>query len=880
MSENTAENKRIEEKNTKKKNWLKWGPYLSERQWGTVREDYSPHGSAWEYFPHDHARSRAYRWGEDGLAGISDKYSNICFAVALWNGKDPILKERLFGLTGNQGNHGEDVKELYYYLENTPTHSYMKHLYKYSQNEYPYDQLIQKNQNRDREALEYELLDTGIFNDDAYFDVITEYAKGDAEDLCIKITVINRSAQAAPISVLPTLWIRNYWSFRVMKPKPEIKKESGKDSPYVSIAHKYVGDYNLYFQAADQLLFTENETNTEKLFNAKNDHPYKKDLFHHAVIENDFTKATEKDQGTKFSPLYQRILAAGEEITFRLRLTDLELDDAFGSEFEKIFEDRKNECSEFYDTLSEGISADQAEIQKQAFAGLLWSKQYYNYDVEVWLEGDPKNPRPPASRLKGRNSEWKTLRNHDIMLMPDAWEYPWYAAWDTAFHCVTMALIDSDFAKHQMLLFTKEWYMAPNGQIPAYEWAFSDVNPPVQAWATIKIYELEKKKTGRGDVQFLKRMFNKLSLNFTWWVNRLDRRANNVFEGGFLGLDNIGVFDRSNEIPGNGILEQVDGTAWMSLFCQNMLEISLELAMEDETYEDMATKYFGHFVFIAEALNQMSTDFEEIWDDEDGFFYDQLIVPGRPAIPIKVRSIVGMLSLAAVLCIKNEVLTKLPKFKKSVQWFVKHRRERLKYKVIQDFDEGQDLLLSLVPEDRMRKLMKAMLDEKEFLSPYGIRSLSKVHETPYTISINRVNYSINYEPAESTTSLFGGNSNWRGPVWFPINYLFIDALKEYFKYRDETLTFEYPTGSGNQLDLNEISIELSKRLIGIFEKDANGDRQVNQLHQEWYRKAHFKDLILFYEYFHAENGRGIGASHQTGWTALVANLIQEIKSTN
>ena len=665
-----------------------------------------------------------------------------------------------------------------------------------------------------------------------------------------------------------------------MDPMPSITKPAEGKTNYVSISHVYVGEYNLYFEDADQLLFTENETNTEKIFGVGNDHPFKKDLFHDAVISNDFSIATQNKSGTKFSPLYQRNIEAGGEFVIRLRLSKETLENPFNKDFDTILNTRKSESTKFYESITSGVSGDQAEIQKQAFAGLLWSKQYYNYDVETWLEGDPKEPQPPGSRLNGRNSTWDKLRNHDIMLMPDTWEYPWYAAWDTAFHCVTLALIDPDFAKNQLLLFTKEWYMSPDGQIPAYEWALSDVNPPVQAWASIKIFLIEKSATGKGDIKFLKRMFNKLSLNFTWWVNRLDGRANNVFEGGFLGLDNIGVFDRSKGVPGNGILEQVDGTAWMTLFCQNMLQISLELALEDDIYEDMATKYFGHFVFIAEALNKMSNDFEGIWDDQDAFFYDQLILPGNSLIPIKVRSIAGMLSLVAVFCIKKEVLNELPKFQRSVLWFVKYRRDKLKYKVIQDYREGKDLLLALVPENRARKLLKALLDEKEFLSPHGLRSLSKIYETPYNIIIDKVDYGIGYEPGESTTSLFGGNSNWRGPVWFPINYLFIDALKEYFKFAGEELKFEYPTGSANLLDLNEISIELSKRLINIFEKNESGDRTVNLLHSQWYKDEHFKDLILFYEYFHGDNGRGIGASHQTGWTALVANLIDEIKKSN
>tara|TARA_R110002051_G_scaffold105833_4_gene178926 strand:- start:23591 stop:26227 length:2637 start_codon:yes stop_codon:yes gene_type:complete len=877
MNKNTAEYKRLEENYANQKDWLKWGPYLSERQWGTVREDYSANGDAWNYFPHEHARSRTYRWGEDGLAGISDRYCNVCFGISLWNGKDEILKERLFGLTGPQGNHGEDVKELYYYLECTPSHSYMKHLYKYPQNQFPYAALYEENKKRGRDELEYELLDTGIFDTNAYFDVVTEYAKADNEDILIKISISNRGENAAPIHLLPTLWIRNYWSFMEMPQKPKIQKKLKNGKPYVAIEHEYVGNYNLYFDTASQLLFTQNETNMEAVFNTKNEHPYKKDLFHKAVTTNNYKLATTLESGTKFAPLYHLNLAAGATETIRLRLTKETLDESFTADFDAVFKTREEECQEFYKNAKN--NEEQQQIQKQAFASLLWSKQYYNYDVEQWLNGDSKASIPPAERLSGRNNNWKTLRNHDIMAMPDAWEYPWYAAWDSAFHCITLALVDPNFAKQQLLLFTKEWYMAPNGQIPAYEWNFSDVNPPVQAWATLQVYQLEKASTGKGDIQFLKRMFNKLALNFTWWVNRIDGSQNNVFEGGFLGLDNIGVFDRSHGVPGNGILEQVDGTAWMALYCLNMLEISLELGLEDESYDDMATKYFGHFVFIAEALNKISIENEGIWDEKQGFFYDKLILPDGQSTSIKVRSIAGMLSLAAVLCIKKETLEQLPKFSKSVQWFKKHRMDTLKYPVVQEFADGDDLLLSLVPEDRMQILMKVLLDENEFLSPFGIRSLSKIHETPYNIGINGENYSINYEPGESSTSLFGGNSNWRGPVWFPMNYLFIQAIKEYYAYCGDDLKFEYPTGSKNLISLKEISSALSKRLISIFEKDKNGNRVVHALHKETYLKEHFKELVLFYEYFHADNGRGVGASHQTGWTALVANLIEEINSS-
>lgn len=872
----TEEQKRLDEHYSEKKDWLKWGPYLSERQWGTVREDYSPGGTAWEYFPHDHARSRAYRWGEDGLAGISDHYCNICFGLALWNDKDPILKERLFGLTGNQGNHGEDVKELYYYLESTPTHSYMKQLYKYSQNEFPYEHLVEENAKRGRDDLEYELLDTGIFDNNEYFDVYTEYAKADVEDILIKISAVNRSGKPARLTLLPTLSIRNFWSFKERPIKPSIKKQLQDNQPFVTIDHYHIGKYNLYFDTAERLLFTENETNFEKVFKSENDHPYKKDLFNNSIIGNDFKLASQKEEGTKFAPLYNLDLKAGESVTIKLRLTNKVQKNPLTADFDSVFKERQQECIDFYKSFGPK-STDHEAIQRQAFAGLLWSKQYYNYEIEPWLYGDPKEPTPPPERLSGRNSEWKTLRNHDVLLMPDTWEYPWYASWDSAFHCTSMALIDSNFAKEQLLLFTKEWYMAPNGQIPAYEWSFSDVNPPVQAWAAINIYQIEKSKTGKGDQAFLKRMFNKLTLNFTWWVNQLDGRKNNVFQGGFLGLDNIGVFDRSRGIPGNGILEQVDGTAWMALYCLNMLEISLELALMDHTYEDMAIKYFGHFVFIAEALNKMSIEFEGTWDEQEGFFYDKLILPDGRFAPIKVRSIAGMLSLVAVFNIKKEILDQLPEFEKSVLWFQKYRKDTLKFPVVQDFAKGDDLLLSLVPRDRMQRLMKVLLDENEFLSPFGIRSLSKLHETPYTIDVDGVDYGINYEPGESTTSLFGGNSNWRGPVWFPMNYLFIHAIKEYHRYCGDELKFEFPSGSQNTMNLNEISLELSKRLVKIFEKDAEGNRTVNALHKEKYQDEHFKDLILFYEYFHGDNGRGVGASHQTGWTALVGNLIDEMQ---
>ncbi|WP_417445188.1 MGH1-like glycoside hydrolase domain-containing protein [Joostella sp.] len=876
MKINTKEHERLQENYSEKKDWLKWGPYLSERQWGTVREDYSANGDAWGYFTHDNARSRTYRWGEDGIAGISDRYCNICFGISLWNGKDSILKERLFGLTGPEGNHGEDVKELYYYLENTPSHSYMKHLYKYPQNEFPYKKIVEENRKRGLHELEYKILDSDAFKNNEYFDVTTEYAKADNEDMLIKITVQNVADKEASVHLLPTLWIRNFWSFVDMEEKPSIKKEHSQSGDFVSIDHIYVGKYNLYFEEADLLFFTENETNDEVLYNKKNNHPYKKDLFHTSLINGDLSLVTAKSEGTKFAPVYKLSFQGGETRTIKLRLSKDRLQDPFGEQFNVVFDKRIAECDHFYDSVTKGSTPERKSIQRQAYSGLLWTKQYYNYEVETWLKGDSEVSIPPVERLSGRNNNWKTLRNHDIMSMPDKWEYPWYASWDSAFHCVSFAKVDPEFAKNQLILFTKEWYMAPNGQIPAYEWSFSDVNPPVQAWAAMQVYKLDKKENGAGDIKFLKQMLNKLALNFTWWVNRLDSNNNNIFEGGFLGLDNIGVFDRSYGVPGNGKLEQVDGTSWMALYCLSMLEMSLEVSLQDDAFEDMAVKYFGHFIFIAEALNKINIDSKGTWDEEEGFFYDKLTLPSGESTPIKVRSIAGLLSMTAVLNIKKEVLSKLPKFERSVNWFKEYRKETFKYPVIQSFVDGEDLLLSLVPQDRLLVLMKSFLDEKEFLSDYGIRSLSKAHEEPYHIRIENIDYSINYEPAESTVHLFGGNSNWRGPIWMPINFLFIQALKEYESHNMGALSFEFPSGSGIKKELSHITNDLSERLIKMFEKDKNGNRPINANHPAKYKDPLFDELILFYEYFDGDNGRGLGASHQTGWTSLVANLIDDI----
>ncbi len=853
--------------------WKKWGPYLSERQWGTVREDYSEHGEAWEYFPHDHARSKVYRWGEDGIAGISDDMQRICFAIALWNGKDPILKERLFGLTGNEGNHGEDVKELYYYLDSTPTHSYMKHLYKYAQAEYPYADLINTNGNRNKFEKEYELLDTGLFNEGKYFDVFTEYAKSGAEDLCIKITIHNRGIDAAYIALLPTLWFRNLWSFGLMDEKPVMQLINDGE---IILQHSKMGAYYFYFEKPIRTLFTENETNTERLYGQPNPSPYVKDAFHTAVTENNFTWLQEKNEGTRFSPMYEFNVAAQSSVTVKLRLSRQPVkENQFDKSFDDVFVTRIKEADEFYNNIAVTKDKEQCNIQRQAFAGMLWSKQYFNIDIPKWLNGDKGQPAPPEARKAGRNHHWHSLNNEDIISMPDKWEYPWYAAWDLAFHCVPLSMIDPQFAKEQLILFLREWYMHPNGQLPAYEWSFGDVNPPVHAWSCLQVYKMEKEKTGRGDTGFLEKVFQKLLINFTWWVNRKDHKGNNVFEGGFLGLDNIGVFDRSNMIPGGGVLEQADGTSWMAMYCLNMLEMALELAQHNPNYEDVTTKFFEHFVYIAESLNRIGENWTGSWDEEEGFFYDVLAMPDGRYIPLKVRSLVGLSTLFAVLVLKKDLLEKVPEFHRRLKWFQQYREDNGKYLVIEDLKEHDDILLSLVPKERLQKLLKALLDEKEFLSKGGIRSISKIHEQGYSVNINGEEFGLDYQPGEGTSSLFGGNSNWRGPVWMPMNYLLVKALHRYCEYYKGDCKVEFPTDAGNSMMLHEVADEISKRLVSIFQTDAGGHRPVND-NYEIYQNEHFKDLVLFYEYFHGDTARGVGASHQTGWTGVVAELINGI----
>jgi len=860
--------------------WKRWGPYLSERQWGTVREDYSEYGNAWDYFPHDHARSKVYRWGEDGIAGISDNQQHICFALTLWNGKDPILKERLFGLTGSEGNHGEDVKELYYYLDNTPSHSYMKHLYKYPHAEFPYADLVNTNRNRSKIEKEYELLDTGIFNDNKYFDVFTEYAKNETEDILIRVTIHNRGNNPAYIALLPTLWLRNLWNFGLMHEKPLIYlKDGGEGYGHVKADHYWEGDYHFYFENPVRTLFTENETNTERLYDVPNKTPYVKDAFHTAIQEQRFDWLEEKKEGSKFAPMYEYTIDGNSCVTVKMRFSKHFIDkDPFDISFDEVFESRINEADEFYKGITTAKDKDLIDIQRQAFAGMLWSKQYFNIDIPRWLNGDPGQPAPPEQRKHGRNHEWSSLNNEDIISMPDKWEYPWYAAWDLAFHCVPLSMIDPDFAKGQLILFLREWYMHPNGQLPAYEWAFSDVNPPVHAWSCLQVYKIDKAKTGKADVQFLERVFQKLLINFTWWVNRKDSKGNNVFEGGFLGLDNIGVFDRSNMIPGGGVLEQADGTSWMAMYCLNMLEMALEISQFNPSYEDVTTKFFEHFVYIAESLNRIGENWTGSWDDQEGFFYDVLSMPDGRFIPVKIRSLVGLSTLFAGFVLKKDMLAKVPDFYNRLKWFQKYREKNNQYLVIEELKEHDDILLSLVPKPRLEKLLKALLDEKEFLSRGGIRSISKIHEHGYSVNIDGQEFGLDYQPGEGTSGLFGGNSNWRGPVWMPMNYLLVQALHTYCDYYKDESKVEFPTGSGHLMTHSEVANEISKRLISTFQQDEKGDRPVND-NYGIYRDEHFRDLVLFYEYFHGDTARGVGASHQTGWTGVVAELINRVSSS-
>ncbi len=872
----TAEERRLEDTRARTAHWRRWGPYLAERQWGTVREDYSPHGTAWDSLPHDHARSRAYRWGEDGIAGICDNHGRLCFAVTLWNGRDPILKERLFGLTGPEGNHGEDVKEYYFYLDSTPTHSYMRALYKYPQAAFPHAALAEENRRRDRRAPEYELLDTGVFDDDRYFDVTVEYAKAATEDILVRITVANRGPEPAELHLLPTLWFRNTWSWEPGAVRPRLRAVSGHAT--IEVDHAELGLRWLHCEGDPELLFTDNDSNAGRLWGAPNAGPYVKDGINDYLVEGHKDAVNPDGAGTKASVHYRLIVPAGGTGTVRLRLTDAPaLGGAFGQAFEDLFARRLREADEFYATVIPAtLSADARSVMRQAFAGLLWSKQFYHYDVRRWLAGDPAGPPPPASRRNGRNREWEHLYNDDVISMPDKWEYPWYAAWDLAFHVIPLALVDPEFAKGQLVLFLREWYMHPNGQIPAYEWAFGDVNPPVHAWAALRVYRIERKRRGRGDRDFLQRVFHKLLLNFTWWVNRKDAEGKNVFQGGFLGLDNIGVFDRSAPLPTGGHIEQSDGTAWMGMYCLNMLAIALELAREDPSYEDVASKFFEHFVYIAHAMDDMEHEGLSLWDEADGFYYDVLHADGQHQ-PLKVRSMVGLVPLFAVETLEPEVIDTLPGFKRRMQWFIDNRPELHEHVQALATPGGRTRrLLSIVSREQLPRVLRFMLDEEEFLSPHGIRAVSRHHaEHPYVLSLGAAEHRVDYEPAESSSGLFGGNSNWRGPVWFPVNYLLIESLQKFHHFHGDTLTIPFPTGADRRLDLWQVATELSRRLTRIFLRDADGRRPLYGGSEKFQRDPHWRDLVLFYEYFHGDNGAGIGASHQTGWTGLVAKLLQQ-----
>ncbi|MGB7726836.1 MAG: hypothetical protein WBL50_02305 [Candidatus Acidiferrum sp.] len=881
----TQESRRLEEAR-KGTAWRKWGPYLSERQWGTVREDYSKDGNAWDYFSHDQARSRAYRWGEDGLAGISDDHQSLCFALALWNGKDPILKERLFGLTNSEGNHGEDVKEYYFYLDSTPTHSYMKYLYKYPQRAFPYDELVATNQKRTRHDFEYELLDTRVFDGDRYFDVFVEYAKHTPEDILIKISVWNRGPEAASLHILPTLWFRNTWSWTEGAVRPILRRAgAATHANVVSASHPELGERFLYCERNVPLLFTENETNSERIFGMPNRTPYVKDAINNFLLHQQAAGINPGEMGTKVSPHYRVTVNPGQCEVVRLRLNNIAprdlnsayaaaMGDPFGVDFDAVVKTRVEEANQFYATvIPSKLDADAANVMRQAVAGMLWSKQFYNFDVDKWLEEHGADPFKSKHQAP-RNNHWYHMNNADIISMPDKWEYPWYAAWDLAFHILALSLVDEEFGKQQLDLMLEGRYLHPNGQLPAYEWNFGDVNPPVHAWSTIFTYRLEQVRRGSGDIDWLERSFQKLMLNFTWWVNRKDPTGRNAFEGGFLGLDNIGVFDRSAPLPTGGYLEQADGTAWMVLFCQNMLEIAVQLALERPAYAEMAVKFAQHFLWIASAMVHVG-DETGMWDEEDGFFYDVLRLPDGRSERLKVRSIVGLLPLCAVTVFEGELKTKYPEMGQRFQRFLSARPELTEY--IHDPAQigcfGRSMM-AVLDETKLRRVLTKMLDEKEFLSPYGIRSLSRYHaEHPYVFRAGSQDYSVSYLPAESDTGMFGGNSNWRGPVWMPVNGLIIRALLMYHLYYGENFTIECPTGSGRRMNLYQVAEELSGRLTSIFLRDKDGRRPVYGEIEKFQHDPHWRDHLLFYEYFHGDNGAGLGASHQTGWTGIIARAI-------
>jgi hypothetical protein len=867
-----------EKERLQNRDWKDWGPYLSDRSWGTVREDYSADGQAWIYTTHDMAPSKAWRWGEEGIGGFADKRQRICLSVGFWNKKDPILKDRLFGLTSYEGNHGEDVKELYYYLDSSPTHSYMKMLYKYPQAAFPYEQLIEENKRRTRHEPEYELLDTGLFDEDAYFDVFIEYAKGDINDILVRITAHNRGKADAPLHILPTIWFRNTWSWGYDDYKPKLTSSNQEN---ITVTHREMQELTLYGEEPDVHLFCDNETNYQRLYNSEN-----KGLCKDGVQEfliHGRQDAINYEQGTKAVLNYERVVPAGGSVTVRIRLCP-ECPRGPFYDFDEIFATRIRETDEFYAELQHDMtSEDERRVQRQAFAGMLWGKQLYYYNVEQWLKGDPAQPPPPPERLKGRNHEWTHLMNSNIISMPDKWEYPWYASWDLGFHCLVFAMIDADFAKHQLLLLTHDWYMHPNGELPAYEWSFSDANPPVHAWAAYCVYEIDKANNGgKGDIPFLEMVFHKLLLNFTWWVNRKDAEGNNIFEGGFLGMDNIGLFDRNNtELPNGSRLEQADGTGWMAMYCLNLMRMAIELSMANPVYQDMANKFFEHFLHIAAAMASMGAvnDDNGLWDNEDEFFYDTIRLPGDRSIRLKVRTMVGLIPLFAVEVLDDNIMQLLPEFSKRLTWLLEHRPD-LAALVSRWHEKGSDEkhLLSLLRGHRVKRLLYRMLDETEFLSEYGIRSVSKYHEEhPYELKVDGQLLTIKYTPGESDVSIFGGNSNWRGPIWLAPNYLLIESLQRFYRYYGDDFKIEYPSHSGKLYTLDEISVELSKRLARIFLRNDKGLRPVFGASAKMQTDPHFKDYIHFNEYFHGDNGKGLGAEHQTGWTGLVAKLLQPRK---
>jgi Glycosyl hydrolase family 63 C-terminal domain len=860
--------------------WRRWGPYLSERQWGTVREDYSAYGTAWDYFPHDHARSRAYRWGEDGIAGFADDRALLCLALALWNGRDSILKERLFGLTNSEGNHGEDVKELYYYLDATPTHSYMRMLYKYPQAAFPYRELVEENRRRGMAEPEFELIDTGVFADDRYFDVEIEYAKADPDDILMQVTIRNRAGEAAALHVLPQLWARNIWSWKPGAHRPRL--HAGADG-MIAVDHPQFAAMQLSYEGRPELLFCDNETNVRRLWGMNSAAGFFKDGVNDYIVYGDKTAVNPERVGTKAAAHYRLDLAAGESARLRLRLAPAETSAGL-ADFDRVLSRRRAEADEFYSTLQRDIADPDARlVQRQALSGMLWSKQFYYIDIPEWLDGDALQPPPPAARRHGRNGDWRHLNNAEILSMPDKWEYPWYAAWDLAFHCVTLALIDPGFAKDQLVLLTREWYMHPNGQLPAYEWAFGDVNPPVHAWSAWRVYEIDRAHHGgKGDRAFLERIFHKLMINFTWWVNRKDVEGRNIFQGGFLGLDNIGIFDRSAPLPTGGSINQSDGTAWMAMYTLNLMRIALELALEDHVYEDIASKFFEHFLYIAEAMTNIGGDGIGLWDEEDEFYYDVLHLPGGQCVPLRVRSMVGLIPLFAVEVLDASVFARLPGFSARMHWFLNHRPHLAQLvSRWRDVNQNEQHLLSLLRGHRMKRLLRRMLDESEFLSNYGVRSLSKFHEkNPYVFEHAGHRFAVGYVPGESNSGLFGGNSNWRGPIWMPVNFLVIESLHRFHSYYGDDFKVECPTGSGRLLHLGEIAVELARRLCRIFQIDEFGNRAVfggSPLHRD---DPRFRDHLHFYEYFHGDTGRGIGAAHQTGWTGLIALLLERGRSTS